>query len=673
MQINSMPFLEKLKSKGTKEGERKKKKNKKHRHNRRTSLDKSESLLHSGTSMGNELAMLEQGEIDMNEELNDDSDHDKGSAEEYESDSEQVKLISLQEENVDFDEAVAIAMIEQRDKTALAHRKRFMLLYSLGLLTLLAYSLVIWYTTSSDGSEAFLGCIVSVAIVFLDGLLYAYSSTGRITSDESKLLIMASTRVLLISFGQDEWLIGICFVYFIAGIYLVYAIVDTAYTYIEPSLVLKTSEAIKKHAANSQSNEPMKLSQFVRYIIKPSISPPSNPLLDTIKRSSNINIPAFIFILLTIAYFMCVSVAYINRGPAILVDGNSADIFQQYLIGIAVFALVILIFFIIYTVRRFQITAWKLNRVTFSLFFITQLLFVLVASVCYLELHSIIVITFLLVSPFLLIALLGTYTQCITMDFQILMPPETRSPPYSPFLIALLCCGLNENDYKMACGLIFTFGSMSIIGFIISFLVTPSYIGWSISFVMMILLTSLMPAAKYLHTLALDAVDQLSIFLFLCLHAAFFVLLSYTLAPLSDLDLYILWCCCAAYPVGLLFFVGVKELREAGWRFTYFTRFAIGIAFVTVGIMGGMSLYWIDRTIGFVILGSLLGFLICASVALVWIHRNYSLPLWLRIITSTFFIAVFGCGIVLGIYLTDPVLSFWAFSVCFFIVIFVVS
>ncbi len=103
--------------------------------------------------------------------------------------------------------------------------RAFLVYYGASIAILTAYSVAVWYYLNSDQSR-YSGIIVSATIIVIDGGLYLYATTGRLSSNTTKLIVLAGTRIILISFGENNWFIGVAAVYVLAGCFLSFAVVD---------------------------------------------------------------------------------------------------------------------------------------------------------------------------------------------------------------------------------------------------------------------------------------------------------------------------------------------------------------------------------------------------------------------------------------------------------------
>lgn len=132
-----------------------------------------------------------------------------------------------------------------------------MFLYGASLIVLVVYSVVAMVVADPS---VMLGWIVSAAVVVLDSVIFIYSLSGflafhisffglafsllsdfpcgclvhflslvypgRMIHPTVKLILFGGSRLILISFGFDQWFIGFSFVYLLFGVYLSYVTVN---------------------------------------------------------------------------------------------------------------------------------------------------------------------------------------------------------------------------------------------------------------------------------------------------------------------------------------------------------------------------------------------------------------------------------------------------------------
>jgi hypothetical protein len=96
--------------------------------------------------------------------------------------------------------------------------------YGASVLILTGYSVAVWYYLETNSRYA--GLIVSITVLVMDGCLYLYATTGRLSDNTTKLVLLAVTRIILISFGEENWFVAQSAVYTLAACFLVYAVVD---------------------------------------------------------------------------------------------------------------------------------------------------------------------------------------------------------------------------------------------------------------------------------------------------------------------------------------------------------------------------------------------------------------------------------------------------------------
>ncbi len=130
-----------------------------------------------------------------------------------------------------------------------------------------------------------------------------------------------------------------------------------------------------------------------------------------------------------------------------------------------------------------------------------------------------------------------------------------------------------------------TVALITVIGCVISFTVTPSTYGWSMSFVISILVLTILPTVKYANTLTLDHSDHLMLTVATLAHAAFFVLLSRYVEEMDDIQRYLMWSACALYPTCLLLLIGLWTWRTNRYRLNKLVIMAF-----TVSLLVGMAL-----------------------------------------------------------------------------------
>jgi hypothetical protein len=126
----------------------------------------------------------------------------------------------------------------------------------------------------------------------------------------------------------------------------------------------------------------------------------------------------------------------------------------------------------------------------------TAVLYVTTAVLFYLAIQSVILLTAMMVGPFLFAAIACTYMQCVKTDWRLVSHPRYRNPPLDSLHHALLCGGLPTDDYWMLLSVTIIVLLLVLIALVISLTVAPTYIGWSIAFVLFIALTTLLPVVK---------------------------------------------------------------------------------------------------------------------------------------------------------------------------------
>lgn len=199
------------------------------------------------------------------------------------------------------------------------------------------------------------------------------------------------------------------------------------------------------------------------------------------------------------------------------------------------------------------------------------------------------------------------------------------------------------------------------IGCAISFGSQPSTIGWSTSFVVSILVCSILPTIKYAQTLTLDHSDHIMLFVATGAHVAFFVLLS-RYVSMDVYQSYLMWSTCACYPTILLLFIGLWTWRTNRYRINKLVVYALYVTFC-VGVAEIAVAWWIWGTrVGAFMLAVFLLSIAFIVATIVWIRRGFYLSRRLTMIMTILCASLIAFGLALAVLVDDVQASFWSFT-----------
>lgn len=607
---------------------------------------------------------------DSDEDLPDDEAEERLLAEE----AKGATLVDIQASKVEikFKDVLHTLIHEAHQTHSQAEVKYQIKIYFLSLGVLLGYSFAIYYgnapenpaDSTSDSSE-YLGFIVSGILVLWDALMYVYATySGKVMDEATKILVLAGSRVALIAFGFQGWFLGVVCLYVAAGVYLSYRIIDRRMPYAAFQL-------------NLEAKQCQRFKEFAVHLTNPddqtTNTASSNALISTMTSGeSSIGIAEFVLIILTVLYFMAFCVTY-QVSPPTQSLGDSIEPWQQWEIGLLGWFIVVAFAMSVWTIRYWMIHNWKITWQAALLTTITQAIFTIGAILIFLRAESVIALVWLICGPIFVIALIGTYMHCVKVDWHVLAPAYMRNPPNLPFPLALISCGLQKDDYRMLINIVLTVTMMCIIGLAITLGLDGSSIGWSITFILFILVTSIIPLVKYLQTLTFDRVDSVLLFLWFCAHMTFFGLLYNTTDDLSDKDAFALWGSCIGYPTILLNILGYKLFQQNGNKMNKNTARIFLITFILIVICVILTFFLLGAAVGGMILGSIVIALFMTLLFARWVNGRYTLPRYLRILSFLSFTGIMVAGVVLGVTLPAEEDGFWLYSASWFLLILYVA
>jgi hypothetical protein len=182
-----------------------------------------------------------------------------------------------------------------------------------------------------------------------------------------------------------------------------------------------------------------------------------------------------------------------------------------------------------------------------------------------------------------------------------------------------------------------------VVAFVISFIGSPQYVGWSIAFVMLILFTSVTPAAKYILTLDYDRGDQVLSVVSLGLHLAFFSLLGGS--PIhcclfdvlidrwcadgshswTSIERLVMWSLCALYPAVLLLTTSIIVIRSEGYKTTtFFAGSCVLFVVVASGVL--IAIYAIlSATASILLTVGMILLLLLVALTIHWMRSRFIL------------------------------------------------
>lgn len=628
------------------------------------------------------VSMAELTQVDSDEEVPSDGEDERARAEE----AGTATLINIGAEKMQahFSSVLHSLIHEQQAATASHERLHQVKLYLLSLGVLLSYSLMVYFNRSgavaaadwdrdgdTDADEQdrarYLGFIVSGVLVLWDTLVFVYAAyCGRVIDDRTKILVLGGSRVALVSFGFQGWFLGVCCLYAAGGAYLSYRIVDRRMPF--------------RFGIGGGSRKVQRFSEFCRSLTNPDREDASSAaagaaagggggasdalLAAVSRRGSSIGVGEFVLLILTVLFFMALCVSYQTGPPAASLGTLTNAPWQQWEIGLVVWYGVLLWLLSVWLIRLLMTEQWRLSWRSTLLGALTQLLFALGGYLLFHRTDSVIILVWMVCGPLFVLSLLATYAHCVDVDWRLLRPSHTRNPPNMPCLPALLSCGLPRDDYRMLINVALTLGMMVAIGVWITVGLAGSAIGWSITFVLFILVTSLVPLVKYLKTLALDRVDATMLALWLVAHIAFFALQHsvHGGGDMSGRAAFALWGSCVGYPTLLANILAYHLFQENGQQLTKGTAQVFGFSFVLLVMVVIISFFTLGSAAGGMILGAVVAAVAVTALAVRWVSGSYTLPRTLRWVSGLAFTAVLVAGVLLGVLLPDDDDGFWAYT-----------
>jgi len=581
-------------------------------------------------------------------------------------------------------------------------------LYMTSLAVLLAYVLMIYFwadapvssadvstddTTSSStvsSSARYMGFVVSGILFVWDLLIYFYVRyCGHPVDDRTKILVLAGSRVALTAFGFDGWFLGVCCLYTAAGFYFCYRIVDRRLPFqgFQLNFGKKRCQLFSQYCATDTNPDRDDGSRSTD-------SSGGSTFIGTLGRSGSrggIHVGEVVFLLLTMAFFMCLTITYQTNKDASssqlpidaafkALDGDPSNIsdyaaWRQWEIGLAVWYSVMLWLLALVTTRSFMIHSWKIKPRSLCWSLVTQLAFSLGGALGFIRTGSVILLVMMVCGPLFVLSLLGTYSHCIAVDWRVFTSSRHRSPPGSPFWLAFLRCGLPKDDIRMLVDLSLVCTSMVAMGLAITFGMHGSSIGWSVTFVLFLLITSLTPLIKYLKTLHLARIDAFMLSLWFADHVTFFSILQwYHGSSLSDRELFALWGCALGYPTLLANILAYHLWKESDeHRITKNIAMILGFSACLLILFVLVSFFTLGWVVGCIILGALVMCVVATLVMMHWVHGHYVLSPVMRYTIGIAIALMMAGGIVAGVLLPDDDAGFGAFSASWFLLILYVA
>ena len=563
-----------------------------------------------------------------------------------------VRLSELPSHTHSFASHIQAKAAKARVKHRSSSQRRLLSLRVASVLILVAYSAVIGAAAdapSSDSGSSFdgryLGVLVSLCILLFDMFIALLSDR---LSTAVQLSLALFTRLILVSFDDSGWFIAFCFLFLLYGCSLSY---------------LWTDSFLPHHRLSSRRLTPTLSTRPVRMTLSSFLTetPPSasagltgaiRPLASVLQSADSLlSIPAFLSLSLVTLFLMSLCVAYSTHPPLVSVPGISSVQYEQWMVGVLAVLLWLLASAAVFLVKALLFYSFHANWLTGCACVVVQLVFVaggvyvwrLSASVLFLLL-------FCLLPPFC-VSLLATY--CLS----IANLPSRRS------VRSLLACSL--------CVVL-----LSALGVSLSELFSPSHVGWSVVFCVLIALSSGLPLVKYRSTLALDAVDEWSVLLCLFLLSGFLALLSWRLS-LSSLGNYLLALSGSGY-VGLVLLAGAWSDWRLHSRLTPFSLFVLSAHYVWLLSFSAVLLVLFSAYVGVIALvgvGLYIGLSLCF---LYWLWNGYALPVSLRCVLAAVLCVLLLAGVAAAVYLSvesssRSSVSFVAFSAVYLFVVLCVA
>lgn len=303
-------------------------------------------------------------------------------------------------------------------------------------------------------------------------------------------VVSAGVRVAMVSFGTDGWFLGMCIVYLFAAVFLVYTLVDYR-------IPIDSPEAKRKRNKGKESH--WRLSEFLSRGYPDDESAPESArmrIMQGFTKTTKVSTSEAIFVLLH-AFFVAALIVNAN-----VIEEPVSWLGQpQWVLGVCAIAVVGCFALGFATVWSWRYSNWLIDLRTGITMGIMQALFSAGGIVFYFAVArqsdaGIFVVTFLTAGPALALSFTFTVRQFLRQDWRLTQPAEKRNPPMQGFCSAFWRGGLPVSDYQLYLGIFGTLGSMAALAITISVKYPNGVWGWSIAFVLFILLTSIIPLLK---------------------------------------------------------------------------------------------------------------------------------------------------------------------------------
>lgn len=243
--------------------------------------------------------------------------------------------------------------------------------------------------------------------------------------------------------------------------------------------------------------------------------------------------------------------------------------------------------------------------------------------------------------PPMVYLLVGLYSQWVKNDFHIILPSSHRTPPKANLCAALARCGLPGNDYFMVTGILCEVALIICLGFGLSWYISPWWVGAIVSWVLVVVITTITPLVEYFHTFefslnmfVMTGVSLASYFIGLIL--IFIIVLDGE----SSQSSFMLLLAGFLYPITITFVVGISKWRDDDWvisEFVVWTNFIAGMLMIL--LFFSIALVFTPWWIG----GGLMFAFVCAIMAVMILPKMKELsPLWYKIICTIACVMVFG-------------------------------
>ena len=538
-------------------------------------------------------------------------------------------------------------------RARLKHRtlsqRRLLTLRVAAVLILLAYSIVIGVQVDAPNTAAptfdgrFLGVLVSLCILTFD--MFTALLSDRL-STAAQLSLALATRLVLISFDDSGWFLAFCLLFLLYGCTLCYLWADSF---------------LPHHRLSSRRVTPALFTRPVRMTLSSFLTQPSTPSstgsirpLSTVLQSAHslLSIPAFLTAVLLTLFLMSLCVAYTTHPPLVSVPGVSSVQYAQWMLGVLSLLVWLVVSSCVLLVKALLFYSFHLNLVTCCVSALVQLVFVGCGLYVWRQSASLLFpLLFGLLPPFC-VSLLATYSLSVA-----------NLPTRYSLRSLVACC---------VCVLL-----LSSLGVSLSVLFSPSHVGWSVVFCVLIVLSSVLPLVKYRSTLALDAVDEWSVLLCLVLLSGFLSLLSWRLS-LSSLSNYLLAVCGSGYVV-LVLLVGAWSDWRLHCRLTPFSLFVLSAHYVWLLAFSAVLFCFYDVYVGVcAVLAAVL--YVCLSLCwLSWLWAGCVLSAPLRWFLAALACSTLAAGVCAAVYASvsppssDTSTSFLAFSAVYLTVVLCVA